>query len=300
MPSPAVNNGSEIQANALFEALVGAANAELPEIDLFDATHSVPWDEHSDVLARVEKLDVQNLISSFDAIMAGVGTQLKQEHDAGRITGAKYADVFLALVQGSLQSAVQFELGKDQAFWMAAKTQADAITSQNQNENIRLQAMLQRANYALTKLKLASEDSAFGSSEYQREYLLVAQKGMVDEQKEAQRAQTANNRSDGNAVTGLLGKQMELYDQQKKSYIEDIKIKASKIFADLWVTQKTMADGAESIEPDKYFEAKSSTGGGEKLTSIFAELRDTAMGTEKHTPDEATYNTTSVSVTPAP
>lgn len=234
---------SELQANQLFESLVGKDNANLPQIDLFDSTHSVPWDEDSEVLNPVEKLQVEDLVKTFQAISGGLAAELQKEYEANRITGAKYSDAFLALQQVAMESAVQFTLGKDQAFWGAAKTQADAIASNNQNEVVRLQAMLHRATYALTKLKLSTEDSAFGTSEYQRKNLLPAQLMLVNEQTEAQRAQTSDTRRDETRVSGLLGRQMDLYAQQKQSYIDDIKIKATKVFTDLWVTQKMQDPG---------------------------------------------------------
>jgi hypothetical protein len=263
--------GSEVQANFLFEALVGAKNATLPDIDLFDAAHSLPWDANSPIFAPVEKISITELMAQFHTMMGGVAEELVKEHNAQRITGAKYADTYLAMTQVALQGAIQFALGKDQAFWMAAKTQADAIASHNQNEVIRLQAMLSRANYALTKLKLSSEDSAFGASEYQRLSMLPAQKSMVDEQKEAQRAQTSDSRSDDLFVGGLMKRQMDLYTQQKQSYIEDTKIKATKIFSDLWVTQKTFL---ETVQPPT---AAAADGG--QLNAIFNELSQTAQGT---------------------
>lgn len=278
---------SELQANDLFETLVGAANAALPEVDLFDDQHSVPWTENSAVLKPVEQISVDELITTFQSINASVAEELKKEFDAGRITGAKYAEVYLALTQGALQSAVQFQLGKDQAFWMATKTQADAIAANNQNEVVRLQAMMARATWALTKLQLAKVDSEFGASEYQREEILPAQKALLLEQREAQRAQTTNTRSDGTeifatdvdgnvtAANGLLGKQMALYNQQKQSYIDDTKIKATKIFSDLWITQKTLDEGTQ---PANAF-TTDTTGGATNpvnFNKIFLEMRKIA------------------------
>jgi hypothetical protein len=239
--------GSELDADYLFKALVGEVNATLPNLDLFDETHTVPWDKNSEILKPVEKVGIDEVVSEFHALMGGVGAELQKEYDAGRITGAKYADTFLALTQGALQGAVQFALGKDQAFWMSAKTQADAIAANNANELARLQAMLSRANYALTKLKLATEDSTFGSSEYTRLTMLPAQKVMVDEQMEGQRAQTSDTRSDETTVAGILGSQKALYDQQKQNFIDDTKIKATRVFSDLWTTQYTMNDGGTKV-----------------------------------------------------
>lgn len=267
---------SEILANRLFIALVGEKNADLPQIDLFDDAHDIPWDEKSAVYAPVEKISIDELVSQFNTVMGGLRAHLQTEYDAGRITGAKYSEVYIALTQAALTNTVQFALGKDQAFWMAAKTQADAITAQSQNDVVKLEAMLRRATYALTKLKLATEDSTFGTSEFQRTDILPAQKQMVTEQGEAQRAQTANARySDGQPVGGILGSQKALYDQQKISYQEDTKIKAAKIFSDLWVTMKTVDTG---ILAPTYIQPPVTEEGHSPYDAIFREIRATAMG----------------------
>jgi hypothetical protein len=44
-------------------------------------------------------------------------------------------------------------------------------------------------------------------------------------------------------VAGTVGKQKELYDQQIDSYQKDAAFKVGKIFADSWLTQKTIDEG---------------------------------------------------------
>lgn len=71
-----------------------------------------------------------------------------------------------------------------------------------------------------------------------------AQKGLIIEQTEVQRAQTMNTRLDNvTTVAGAIGKQKDLYTQQIASYIRDSELKAAKIFADAWITQKTLDEG---------------------------------------------------------
>jgi hypothetical protein len=269
-------------ANFLFEQLVGVDNAALPTANLTDSKYEVPWDENSEVFKPVEKVTIDELVAEFHALMGGVGVQITKEYEAGRITGAKYADVYLALMQSALQAAVQFALGKDQAFWMAAKTQADAITAQMQNELAKIQAVLGRANYALTKLKLATEDSQFGQSEYQRTDILPMQKAMVEEQANSQRAQTSDKRLDTTDVSGVLGVQKLLYNQQITSYQDDTKIKATRVFSDLWTTMKTVDDATEEVD---YF-AGFDSGQNHAMDAVFKKARWLAMGeTDDFTPE---------------
>lgn len=71
-----------------------------------------------------------------------------------------------------------------------------------------------------------------------------AQKALIIEQTEVQRAQTMETRLDGTTpVNGAIGKQKALYTQQIASYIRDSELKAAKIFADAWITQKTLDEG---------------------------------------------------------
>lgn len=331
--------GSEILANRLFTSLVGELNATLPDVNLFGPTHSIPWDVNSEVFKPVEKVSIEGLVGYFDALMCAFKGPLQQEYDRNRITGAEYSKTYIALTQSAMASAVQFALGRDQAFWLAAKTQADAITSQNQNELARIQAMLGRANYALTKLKLATEDSQFGTSELQRtevlpsqilmvqeqtklateqtetahaqtqdnrlsdglpvagiiggqKLLTTEQRLMVHEQMEGQRAQTLDTRADNEERThsvtnpdgsseerlqGLLGVQNFLYRQQIYSYREDVKVKAARIFSDLWITQKTIK---EDTQASGYFQPPNTVvpNSEKALNGIFKAMRISAMG----------------------
>lgn len=67
---------------------------------------------------------------------------------------------------------------------------------------------------------------------------------LVDEQIDAARAQTKDTLIDGlTSVTGILGSQKALYDQQKQSYIHDSMNKAAKLLSDGWTTQKTVDEG---------------------------------------------------------
>ncbi|ANJ20718.1 hypothetical protein RDp07_gp58 [Roseobacter phage RD-1410Ws-07] len=73
--------------------------------------------------------------------------------------------------------------------------------------------------------------------------LLNEQITLTNEQGEAERAKTLDNRSDGAVVEGSVGKQKDLYDQQIDSFIKDAQYKAGKLYSDAWVTQKTLDEG---------------------------------------------------------
>lgn len=75
--------------------------------------------------------------------------------------------------------------------------------------------------------------------------LIQLQEGikLVKEQYETQRAQTLDTRTDGNPVTGTLGKQKDVQTQQIQSYKQDAQLKAARPFIDAWITMKTIDEG---------------------------------------------------------
>ncbi|MER9436700.1 hypothetical protein NKJ04_17555 [Mesorhizobium sp. M0618] len=80
--------------------------------------------------------------------------------------------------------------------------------------------------------------------------ILPKQATLLGEQIEVQRAQTLNERTDLATITGLIGKQKDLYSQQITSYQRDAETKAVKIFTDSWITQKTIDEGL--TPPDQF------------------------------------------------
>lgn len=66
---------------------------------------------------------------------------------------------------------------------------------------------------------------------------------LTDEQIDAARAQTKGTITGGvTAVSGILGSQKALYDQQRSSYVHDSMNKAARLLSDAWTTQKTVDD----------------------------------------------------------
>ncbi|MNV68745.1 hypothetical protein D3C71_1616140 [compost metagenome] len=178
-----------------------------------------------------------------------------------------------------MSQAVAFLLGKDQAFWQAQQAQLGALTARVQLEtakiqaaSVQLEALNQKANFALTKMKVATEEVGYCSAKYNLEVMLPeqlltvqkanatatynlatmlpqqllnlqGQQTLIKEQMEAQRGQTLDLRSDGATVMGVMGQQKLLYAQQITSYKRDAEVKAAKLFTDAWITQKTMDEG---------------------------------------------------------
>lgn len=152
----------------------------------------------------------------FDKIMTSLVAHLKVEYTQNRISGAEYTKAYVGIVTAALQTAQQFLVATDQAYWTDLKTEAEIANLVLQGEG----------------LEITNTD------------LLPQQKLLLEEQTEVQRAQTMNTRTDGvTAVTGVLGKQKDLYTQQISSYQRDAETKVAKIFSDAWITQKTIDEG---------------------------------------------------------
>jgi hypothetical protein len=327
-PPPGVS--SELLANPMFQNLVGVANANYPFVDIWDAAHDVPWLPTDPLFQTTPAITTDAMLTCFDAIQARLKVTLDAQTETQRITNADYAKTLIGMTQVALQGAIQFMLGKDQAYFLALKTQADALTARMQNERLRAEVMLLRAQFAVAKLSLARTDSEFGVSEYQRTEILPVQMqlakgqtetahaqttdtkfygggsiagqlgaqkaltekqtGLVHEQLEGQRAQTLDARQDGVSRTythtnpdgtteprimGLLGVQNFLYRQQINSYRDDSKIKAAKIFSDLWMTQKTVDD--TTMAPD-YIQPPTDLVPSNPYENVFKQIRFMVTG----------------------
>ena len=261
------HNG-DVNANQLMISLMEGENITIPNVDFSGPEFSIPGGADSELYKQVTRLTNEDLTTgivggtgAFDALMGGFKAHLKEEYQANRISGAEYTKAFIALTESAMGNAVQFLLGRDGAFWQAVMAQAQAITARVQLETakvqytgILLEALNTQANFALTKLKLATEDVTFASGEYQLENILPRQKILLTEQSEAQRAQTLDTRSDSLPVVGVLGKQKDLYTQQITSYQRDAEIKAAKLWTDAWTVQKTIDEGL--LPPDNFTNAE--------------------------------------------
>ncbi|QWY83760.1 putative tail protein [Rhizobium phage RHph_X3_15] len=252
--------GAEAKALELINDLLVGKTVTLPTVDLTDPEYQVPIVDPVEVTPLTnEALTTRQVNGSgtFDALMQSISAHLKVEKDANRIAGAEYTKAYIASTANALSTAVQYLLGKDQAYWQSVLAQAQAQTAQVQLVQARValqtakaeMAMMQynalnaQAQYALTTMKLATEDQTYCQLIAQTE-LTEKQILLVQEQTEVQRSQTLDTRTDGvTPVAGTVKRQRDLYEQQKISYIRDSEVKAGKLFVDAWITQKTIDEG---------------------------------------------------------
>lgn len=245
--------GADTEANVLLTSLTAGISIDIPVLDLDNIV--VP--EGSDLSTLVTKLTNEDLTSrtvggtgTFDALMESVKTHLQQEYDAGRLVGADYTRAYIELTSAVMGNATQFLLGRDRVFWEGQTAQLAALTAAVQLQMAKIQAAQAlfeantvKVNYAKTKIQLAGEDMQYCSLKFNYEQILPEQLAGMKEQKEAARAQTLDTRTDGSMVTGTIGKQRDLYNQQIVSYKRDAETKVAKILSDAWITQKTVDEG---------------------------------------------------------
>lgn len=253
------NCGAENEANELIDSLTQDAEFPIIEVDFSGPDFNFP----SGLLDKeVKQLTVEDLTNGsvdgpgiFDALMRGFKAHLDKEFKANRITGNDYTKAYIALTESAMNQGVAFLLGKDTAFWQAQMAQVQAFTARVGLETAKVQlasmqyeASAQRANYALTKMKIATEEVTYCSGKFTLEQMLPQQLLLVKEQTEVQRGQTLNTRTDGSTILGSLGKQKDLYDQQIISYQRNSELNAAKLWSDAWITQKTIDDGLAAPE----------------------------------------------------
>ena len=248
---------AEVEANRLLEELTKGDDFTLPDIDMSGPEWDIPGGDNSPIFDAITKVTNESLTTrevggsgTFDALMESAHNHLKAEFKANRITGGEYTKAYIAMMESCMSNAVQFLLGRDQAYWAAAMAQIQAVTARVQLATskaqfvlAKIQALSAKSEYALTKMKIATESETYCAALFNADQMLPQQLKLITEQTEAQRAQTLDTRTDGTTVKGSVGKQKELYSQQITSYQRDAEVKASKLFTDAWITQKTIDEG---------------------------------------------------------
>ena len=256
--------GADIEANALMLSLTAGEDFTIPEVDFSKPEFQLPFDPDGPLYAAVPQITINDLTTRviggagvFDSLMDAFKAHLREEMDKNRITGAEYTKAYIALSESAMSQSVAFLLGKDQAFWQAQTAQFQAITARVEMESskiraaaIQLEALNTKANFALTKMKIASEEIGVCTAKYNLETMLpqqlknlTVQEDLLSEQMEAQRGQTSDTRTDALPVRGVMGKQKDLYAQQITSYQRDSEVKAGKLFTDAWITMKSIDEG---------------------------------------------------------
>lgn len=254
--------GADLTANSLVTSLTDSDFPDIPLFDVNDVDLKMPvtLTRHSEMYKDVVKPSIDQLMDQdgiFAKMYAGMAEQLQKEYKASRITGAEYSKAYVNLMTAVLQGSMTFLFQSEQSFWTSQSAQIQAITARVAFEGERaatvqrnIDARTAKVANATAKLGLATADAQYCTAQYNLSSMLPAQldvlqaqEKLVTEQHEVQRAQTMDTRSDGfTPVSGVLGRQKLLYEEQIAAYEKDSKMKAAKLFTDAWAVMKTMDD----------------------------------------------------------
>lgn len=181
--------GADTEANQLLQSLLQGTNITVPDIDLNSDEFKIPGGDSNPMYGQISKITVGDLTSGefqgngiFDVLMKAVSSQLTHEYEANRITGDDYTKAYIAMVQAAMQNSVQFLLGKDQAYWQATLSQSQAIQAKVELESTKVKyasmqfdALTTQANYALSKIRLTTEEIQYCTSQYNLNNILPVQ-----------------------------------------------------------------------------------------------------------------------------
>lgn len=230
--------GAETEADALLTSLTTGLSFTLPTVDLDDPLFKLSAEAADKMYAKVVAPTTADLTSGtvggsgvFDALMASVSAHLKVEYDKSRITGNEYTQAYIQMTQSAMQMATQFLLGREQAFWQAQQAQIAAIngrivleTTKVQLAGAQLAALTAKAQFALSKLKLANESVTYGIATYNLASIMPAQlagetakTSLLGSQKLGQDGK--NSIDTYNLATFLPAQKLGIdYDNQTKTY----------------------------------------------------------------------------------
>lgn len=286
-------------ANAVMVDILAGEDFEVPDIDVNDPAFDPPSIEDNPLYDKVLSITNDDLTTrvvggsgTFDAIMASTKEHLKEEYAKGRITGAEYSKTYIALAQSAMSQGVAFLLGKDQAYWAAVNSQMQALTARVQLAVAKSQLAIsivemknQRANYALTKMRLANEDIQYCISKFNLEQLLPSQQVNLDTQNQIaaynlanlmplQKAgqQTQNDTAVYNLGT-LLPAQKAMADSQKIGQDTDNSISQYNLANTLPVQKQLLEEQVDMAQAQKVGQDTQNAIGDYTLNQIMPEQK---------------------------
>lgn len=196
-----------------------APDADFPTspVSVTGTDFDLPDSSTDPLYQNVEKLNLSDLTEglegtgSFDKVFASIKEHLEDQFNNNLITGQEYTKAYIELTTAALTTGLEFIVRKDAGFYQNALVQAQARTAQIQSITAiaELEAQKQnalaaaanaqnaRAQYALTKQKLATETLVFAKLEKELllldEQITAEQKRILTEEKNALRivAETA-------------------------------------------------------------------------------------------------------------
>ena len=183
----------------------------------------------------------------FDQLMEKMEKRLQEQYDANRITGSDYANVYLGMLQSTLQQAVQFLLNKDKSALDAMIAEATvekqwgySVTTDG-NGDVVLGASTgtglidEQINEQAEKVDLVTGQIA----------KVYADTALVGQQQETELAQTTD------PTGGLLLSKQELIQAQTLGFASDTKQKVLKQMFEGYAVTLSIAGSATAPDASK-------------------------------------------------
>jgi len=175
-----MSHASHSPANALFPQLLDGFDPQIKNINWDDPKYNILFDKNDPLWNHVKRLGVEEITDGtiggtgiFDGLMVACEAHLAREYQAGRITGADYTKAYIATTQAAMANAVQYVASAEQQYWASVAARVAAINGLVELENtklkyeaLKIEAQKGKAEYALAKQKLATEDTNYAIAEY--------------------------------------------------------------------------------------------------------------------------------------
>lgn len=155
---------------------------------------------------------------AFDVLMKTVFLHLQREYAANRITGDMYAKAYIEIMNNTLAQAAQYVVSAVQA---SANEELVAAQIRKINKDIELTE---------EQIKLLGYQGVSEQAKYQ---------------------DTVN----GQAITGTIGKQKEVYAAQSKGFRDSALQSVAKTMIDTWAVRRSTDDGTQTTPESKLYDA---------------------------------------------
>lgn len=223
----------------------------------------------------------------FDVLVRAAKEHLLLEYTSNRITGDKYAEAYIAIVNQVLAMAIQFRVQSEQinvqslltdeqkALIKAQTAQVVAETLNVPKQGLVLDKQVEQLTLEILNIpkqgqvldkqvinldkdiEVKTKDIALRESNIQ----------LTDQKVKTEKAQITDL-IDGVAVTGTVGKQKEVYDAQIKGFKDDALQKATKTMTDIWSVQRSTDTGIQPTTETKLYDSNI----GSAVSSLFTSL----------------------------
>jgi len=184
--------------------------------------------------------------------MRNVSLHLKEEWNNNRLKGSDYSKVYSGALDVTMQQAIAFVLGKQQADkqaeLLAAQTalaveQTIGVTKDNLIKDKQLEKLDEEIALLVQQIVNAKEAETLAQKQQVK---IDAETALINQKTKSEIAQILDL-VDGAAVTGVIGKQKELYAKQRDGFERDAEQKLAKLMTDTWnVRTSSDPDGTQA------------------------------------------------------